>query len=129
MKPPAQPSPEEPLHELSYYEELWQDLELKEVSLGSASYEDQVEAYRQLAVQAFAAAEVQARVLSADSRRTWHVARVECHCPRPFSLSEAARIKFFADREAAQRRGVLSTVHRVSLLAHIQLSCSLAEAA
>jgi hypothetical protein len=120
MKPPKQLSPVGPLHELSYYEELWQDLD-------GASFEAQVVAYRQLAIQAFAAAEVQAQALSTDSRRAWQVARVECHCPRPFPLSDAARTKFLADKEAEQRKGVPSAVHRVSLLAHIQLTCTAAE--
>lgn len=128
MKPATPSSPVGPLHELSYYEELWQDLKLDDVNPGSASFDAQVVAYRQLAVQAFAAAEVQAKVLSAGSRRAWHVVRVECHCPRPFPLSEAARSKLLADKESALRGGMPNAVHRVSLLAHIQLSCSSAEA-
>lgn len=126
MQPALHPSENGPVQELSYYEELWQDLHLDEASFGSASYEEQVVAYRQLAVQAFAAAEVQAQALSAGSHRAWHVARVECHCPRPFPLSDAARVKVLADREASQRSGVSSDVHRVRLLVQVHLVCGTA---
>lgn len=126
MKAAAQQVPNGPLQELSYYEELCHDLQVDDASFGSASYEAQVGAYRQLAVQAFAAAEVQAQALSAESRRAWHVARVECHCPRPFPLSDAARVKVVADREASQRSGVSSDVHRVRLLVQVHLACSIA---
>lgn len=127
MKPALRPSGNGPVQELSYYEEVWQDLQLDEAGFGNASYEAQVGAYRQLAVQAFAAAEVQAQVLATESRRTWHVARVECHCPRPFPLSEAARVKVVADREASLRRGVAGDVHRVRLLVQVHLVCGSAK--
>ena len=81
----------------------------------------QLASFRALARQAFAAAQTQADALSASSRRAWRIANVECHCPRPFPLSNITRSKHLADTASAEFDGAMPTRHRLSLLAHITL--------
>lgn len=81
----------------------------------------QVAALRALALQAFAAADMQASALSAKTQRAWRVERVECHCPRQFPLSNLTRSKHLADAASAQFDGAMPTRHRLSLLAQVTL--------
>lgn len=81
----------------------------------------QAAAFRALALQAFAAADMQATALSATSRRAWRVERVECHCPRQFPMSNLARSKRLADASTAQFDGAMPTRQRLSLLAQVTL--------
>jgi len=93
-----------------------------------AAADTQLKALQDLALRAFSAAETQAERLSAETKRTWRVAEVDCHCPRQFPLANVARTKHLADATASQMGGEMPSRHRLSLLAHIRLTFSIPEA-